>query len=119
MNPKEIIAQLSLLRVPMTERTLYNYSTWKLIPEPKRGSGRSGKWVEYPQEAMGEAYAAWKLLHGDYIQSYFVGESLDEDVREYDRLVAKEWDRVTRGGGDGCATVTVERIAPDLNPSGA
>ena len=63
---KEIIAQLSLLRVPMTERTLYNYSTWKLIPEPKRGSGRSGKWVEYPQEAMGEAYAAWKLLHGDY-----------------------------------------------------
>ena len=49
--------------------------------------------------------SADKLLHGDYIQSYFVGESLDEDVREYDRLVAKEWDRVTRGEADDPAVV--------------
>ena len=46
-----------------------------------------------------------KLLHGDYVQSYFVSESLDEDVREYDRLVAKEWDRVTRGEADDPAVV--------------
>lgn len=49
--------------------------------------------------------SADKLLHGDYVQSYFVGESLDEDVREYDRLVAKEWDRVTRGEADDPAVV--------------
>ena len=49
--------------------------------------------------------SADKLLHGDYIQSYFVSESLDEDVREYDRLVAKEWDRVTRGEADDPAVV--------------
>ena len=46
-----------------------------------------------------------KLLHGDYIQSYFVSESLDEDVRKYDRLVAKEWDRVTGGEADDPAVV--------------
>ena len=41
-----------------------------------------------------------KLLYGDTAQPYFVGESLDEDVSEYDRLVAKEWQRVTRGESD-------------------
>ena len=66
MTPKEIIRRLSLLRVEITERTLYNYSAWGLIPEPQRGSGRSGKWVEYPEEALGEAYASWQLLHGNY-----------------------------------------------------
>lgn len=66
MTPKEIISRLSLLRVEITDRTLYNYSEWKLIPEPQRGAGRAGKWVEYPNSAMAEAYAAWRLLHGDY-----------------------------------------------------
>ena len=46
-----------------------------------------------------------KLLYGDYVQSYFVSESLDEDVREYDRLVAKEWDRATAGEADDPAVV--------------
>jgi hypothetical protein len=40
------------------------------------------------------------LLYGDNAQPYFVSESLDEDVSEYDRLVAKEWQRVTRGESD-------------------
>jgi hypothetical protein len=48
------------------------------------------------------AYSADKLLHGngDSGRSYFVLENLDEDVREYERLVAKEWNRVTRGNAD-------------------
>jgi hypothetical protein len=41
-----------------------------------------------------------KLLYGDTAQPYFVSESLDEDVSEYDRLVAREWQRVTRGESD-------------------
>jgi hypothetical protein len=45
-----------------------------------------------------------KLLNGEY-QCYFVSESLDEDVREYDRLVAKNWDRVTQGESDDPAVV--------------
>lgn len=46
-----------------------------------------------------------KLLYGEYVQTYFIVESLDEDVREYDRLVAKEWDRVTQGEADDPAVV--------------
>lgn len=46
-----------------------------------------------------------KLLYGEAGEVYFVRESLDEDVREYDRLVAKEWDRVTRGEADDPAVV--------------
>jgi hypothetical protein len=46
-----------------------------------------------------------KLLYGEAGEMYFVEESLDEDVREYDRLVAKEWHRVTRGEADDPAVV--------------
>lgn len=49
--------------------------------------------------------SADKLLYGDVGQPYFVSESLDEDVREYDRLVAREWDRVTRGESDDPAVL--------------
>ncbi len=46
-----------------------------------------------------------KLLYGDSGVMYFVNESLDDDVREYDRLVAREWDRVTKGEADDPAVV--------------
>lgn len=46
-----------------------------------------------------------KLLYGDAGENYFIRESVDDDVREYDRLVAKEWDRVTRGEADDPAVV--------------
>lgn len=46
-----------------------------------------------------------KLLYAHSGDVYFVHESLDEDAREYDRLVAKEWDRVTRGDADDPAVV--------------
>ncbi|MFZ2854244.1 MAG: hypothetical protein WAZ34_09045 [Rhodocyclaceae bacterium] len=49
--------------------------------------------------------SADQLLYGDSGQPYFVSESLDEDVREYDRLVAKEWDRVTHGDADDPAVL--------------
>ena len=44
--------------------------------------------------------SADQLLYGESGQAYFINENIDEDVREYDRLVAKEWDRVTRGESD-------------------
>lgn len=46
-----------------------------------------------------------KLLYGESSLSYFINESIDEDVREYDRLVAKEWDRVTHGESDDPAVL--------------
>ncbi|OYX27395.1 MAG: hypothetical protein B7Z03_13755 [Hydrogenophilales bacterium 32-62-9] len=52
------------------------------------------------QRIRADDATADKLLYGDTAQPYFVSESLDEDVSEYDRLVAKEWQRVTRGESD-------------------
>ena len=46
-----------------------------------------------------------KLLYGNSGVMYFISESLDDDVREYDRLVAREWDRVTKGEADDPAVV--------------
>ena len=46
-----------------------------------------------------------KLLYGDTGKGYFVSTNLDEDASEYDRLVAKEWHRVTRGEADDPAVV--------------
>ena len=46
-----------------------------------------------------------KFLNGELGENYFVAESVDDDNREYDRLVAKEWDRVTRGEADDPAVM--------------
>ena len=46
-----------------------------------------------------------KLLYGDTGEGYFFRESLDEDNGEYDRLVAKEWHRVTKGESDDPAVL--------------
>ena len=59
-----------------------------------------------------------RLLDGDHARPWFVRESLDEVVGAYDRLVAKEWHRVTRGEADDprvLATLFL-RLATGLEP---
>lgn len=46
------------------------------------------------------------LLYGETSRPFFFIENVDEDVREYERLVAHEWHRVTRGEGDDPAVVS-------------
>ena len=46
-----------------------------------------------------------KLLYGDTGEGYFFRESLTEANGEYDRLVAKEWHRVTKGESDDPAVL--------------
>lgn len=59
---------------------------------------------ELPQlRALG--ITADKLLFGDSLIPFFVQKDLDEDVREYGRLVAKEWDRITQGDADDPAVL--------------
>ncbi len=65
-----------------------------------------GRFIEkYLPKIRASASTADKLLYGETGEVYFVNESLNDDVREYDRLVAKEWDRVTRGEADDPAVV--------------
>jgi len=60
---------------------------------------------DLPQIRAASCTADKLLYGGETGERYFVSESLDEDVREYDRLVSKEWDRVTRGEADDPAVV--------------
>ena len=50
--------------------------------------------------------SADSLLYGEGSRPFFVIENLDEDNREYERLVAQEWHRVTKGDGDDPAVVS-------------
>lgn len=51
------------------------------------------------------ATTADKVLYGQAGAAYFVRENLNEDARVYDRLVAREWDRITHGDADDPAVV--------------
>lgn len=47
------------------------------------------------------------FIHGDHGGRYFIRESLEEDVGEYDKLVAAEWVRLTRGRSDPATIFTL------------
>ena len=68
MTPDEVIEQLEKVGVEISRPTLTRYEKQGLIPIPDRGGlGRGGgRWTNYPRTTVYEAYAAWKLMHGDY-----------------------------------------------------
>lgn len=47
------------------------------------------------------------FLFGDLAGLYFVRESLEEEVGEFDQMVAKEWVRITKGKTDPATIATV------------
>lgn len=65
----EVKDELSALGINITERTLKNYVSWGLIPQPIKEGGGAGKQSEYPGHTLPEAYAAWKLLHHEDIKT--------------------------------------------------
>jgi hypothetical protein len=52
-----------------------------------------------------------ELLHGESQGSFFVRESVEEDVVAYDKLVAREWVRLTKGNGDDPAVLATLFLA--------
>lgn len=49
--------------------------------------------------------SADEILHAEAQGAYFVRDVSEEDVVAYDRLVAKEWVRITKGNGDDPAVL--------------
>jgi len=62
----EIVSESEKLGTKFNKRTLYNYTADKCIPEPKRGAGYGGKWVEYKKLDVIWATIAWRMIHGVY-----------------------------------------------------
>lgn len=54
-----------------------------------------------------KTYKPVDFIHGDQGGRYLIRESLEEDVGEYDKLVAAEWVRLTRGRSDPATLFTV------------
>lgn len=68
-SPDEVISRLQTkLNVSISKGTLLRYANQRLIPLPERGSyGRAeGRWAEYPEDTIEQAYASWSMLHGEY-----------------------------------------------------
>lgn len=68
MTPDEVINNLKKIGVEISRPTLSRYEKQELIPIPKRGGlGRGGgRWTDYPENTVEEAYAAWTMMHGVY-----------------------------------------------------
>lgn len=65
----EVQKELSAYGINITERTLKNYVSWGLIPQPIKEGGGAGKQSVYPGHTLPEAYAAWKLLHHEALKT--------------------------------------------------
>lgn len=69
MSPDEVVERLSMLGIQVTRRTILNYENWGLIQQAERGGGGTGgRWANYHKAAIAEIYAAWSLIHGQYIK---------------------------------------------------
>ncbi len=68
MTPDEVCDALVKIGANVSRRTLLNYEEDGLIPLPVRGGfGRSkGRFTDYPNRTIEEAYAAWSFIHGRY-----------------------------------------------------
>lgn len=64
MTPDEACNALTSIGADVSRRTLLNYEKANLIPIPERGGGRKGRYTNYPNGTIEEAFAAWSLLHG-------------------------------------------------------
>jgi len=66
MAPEDLIKKLKELGISINRSTLTRYVQWGLVTPPKQRIGGKGVRADYPEHAVAEAAASYKLLHGDY-----------------------------------------------------
>ena len=76
LTPDEVCEALVKIGADVSRQTLLNYEDAGLIPAPERGGGRKGRFTNYPEWTIEEAFVAWRFIHGKYgdvINSPFEG----------------------------------------------
>jgi hypothetical protein len=77
LTPDEVCEALVAIGANVSRRTLLHYEEAQLIPKPDRGGGgRKGRYTNYPDWTVEEAFAAWSLIHGKYKED--AGEDLKD-----------------------------------------
>lgn len=102
MTPDEIIEQLKKMGVEISRPTLSRYEKQELIPKPQRGGlGRGGgRWTDYPENTVEQAYAAWSMMHGSYGSKYINREFFDNKPPKINPSTIKSirvWDMLKTG----------------------
>ena len=66
MSPQELLQKLTEYGIKMSDRNLRLYTyEYKCAPEPERGRhGTGGQWSDYPEHAVAEMVASWRLMKG-------------------------------------------------------
>ena len=66
MSPAELLQKVSELGVNINERTLRDYKNkYRCIPQPLTGRlGTGGSWSDYPDHAVAELFASWRIIKG-------------------------------------------------------
>lgn len=100
----EFVKLISLLRKPSfkPQPALFE-SIMKAAPEDFRVMARQ-RMDEFIKNRLpdlrAKEFKPVEFVHGERAGAYFIRESLEEDVGEYDKLVAGEWVRLTKGKSD-------------------
>lgn len=70
MNPDSVVEKLGKAGIILSRQTLWRYEKQGLISPGKRGSGGRGvgRWTEYGENVLVEAWAAWLLLNGKWVE---------------------------------------------------
>jgi len=112
LTPDEVCETLVAIGANVSRRTLLHYEEAQLIPRPDRGGGgRKGRYTNYPEWTVEEAFAAWSLIHGKYKED--VGEDLKdlfEGMPPFSPSKIRKIRDTHYGSGDGLPPSIIQAI---------
>lgn len=107
----EFVKLINQLRKPSFKpQTAVFEKTMKAAPEDFRVMAErlmAGFIRDRLPELRAKEFKPVEFIHGDLGGMYFIRESLEDDVGEYDKLVAEKWVKLTKGKSDPATIFTL------------